>query len=62
MMAAAFSPKAEAPIFRFVIVPLEFDEALQSLLNHLTDNWWWEVFLRVTERLQKTDYILRLGN
>jgi predicted NACHT family NTPase len=40
--------------------PPEYDEALRSLLNYLTDNRWREVFLRVTERVQNADYIIRL--
>ena len=40
--------------------PREFDEFLYSLLTHLTDPRWREVFLRVTERVPKAEYIISL--
>ena len=40
--------------------PPEFDEFLHSLLTHLTDPRWREVFLRVTERVPKAEYIISL--
>ena len=40
--------------------PPEFDEFLHSLLAHLTDPRWREVFLRVTERVPKAEYIISL--
>jgi predicted NACHT family NTPase len=40
--------------------PPEYEAALRDLLNHLTDPRWWEVFLRVTERMSNADYLIDL--
>lgn len=40
--------------------PQEFEKALQGLANHIIDERWREVFLRVAERLEPADYIIQL--